>query len=274
MKRLNLCLLGLLAGVVMIACKEKEPDVVTPSDYVESGGDMALGMSMVYVQGGEFMMGTAEELGEEIFVEDEMPIHKVKLSSYYIGKYEVTQAQYRAVMGENPSFYRGDSLRLPVEMISWAKAKEFCEKLSAKTGKKYMLPTEAQWEFAAKGGVKSKGYKYSGSDDLDAVAWHRGNSGDGTNNKTFPVGSKAPNELGIYDMCGNVWEWCSDWYKGDYYQEAPNENPAGPDSGENRSNRGGGVITIDYNCRVANRDANAPDFIAMYLGFRVVCLAE
>jgi len=156
----------------------------------------------------------------------------VTVGDFYICKYEVTQELWEEVMGNNPSeFTEGENL--PVENVSWDDAQEFIRKLNSITGKKYRLPTEAEWEFAARGGNNSKGYKYSGSDDINQVAWYDDNSG----NRTYPVGQKAPNELGIYDMSGNVWEWCSDWY-GDYPSGAVT-NPTGPVNGSNRVFRGG-----------------------------------
>ena len=230
---------------------DESDDTKTPeskSDYVEN----CLGLQMVYVQGGTFMMGATSEQGSDAD-DDEKPVHKVTLSSYHISKYEITQAQWKAVMGENPSYFKGDNL--PVENITWYEAKEFCDKLSEKTGKKYALPTEAQWEFAARGGVKSKGYKYSGSNDLGTVSWYYENSIDHYgDHSTHAVGTKAPNELGIYDMSGNVWEWCASRY-GSYSSDAITD-PAGPNSGSIRVIRGGGWCSDGGSvngCRVSSR---------------------
>ena len=161
-------------------------------------------IEMVFVKGGTFMMGATPEQGSDAG-DGEKPVHSVTVSDFYIGKYEVTQAQWKAVMGKNPSHYKGENR--PVERVSWYDIQKFIEKLNAKTGKRYRLPTEAEWEYAARGGNQSKGYKYSGSNDIGSVAWYTNNSGD----RTHPVGQKQPNELGLYDMTGNVWEWCSDW---------------------------------------------------------------
>ena len=218
---------------------------------------------MVKVPGGTFTMGATEEQGAYA-EDDERPAHTVTLSGYYIGKYEVTQAQWKAIMGTNPSRFQGDNL--PVECVSWDDCQEFIRKLNQLTGKKFSLPTEAQWEYAARGG-KSGGTKYSGSDNIDAVAWYRDNA----DRKTHPVGTKSPNSLGIYDMSGNVEEWCSDWY-GDYSSYSQT-NPTGPNSGSDRVCRGGGWSYSARSCRVSSRDDGTPDCRYDGLGFRL-CLEE
>jgi formylglycine-generating enzyme required for sulfatase activity len=169
--------------------------------------DNIVGIEMILVRGGTFRMGDTDGQGGD----NEKPVHNVTLRDFYIGKYPVTQKQWVQVMGSNHSNFKGDDL--PVEQVSWNNVQEIIKELNAKTGKKYRLPTEAEWEYAARGGNKSKGYKYSGSNDIDKVAWYADNSG----NKTHPVGTKAPNELGIYDMSGNVWEWVNDKYGGKYW---------------------------------------------------------
>ncbi len=210
---------------------------------VNSGRFTVNGVSfeMVHVEGGTFRMGATSEQ-EDDADSDEKPVHSVTLSSYYIGKTEVTQALWQAVMGSNPSNFKGADL--PVECVSWNDCQEFIKKLNRLTGRNFRLPTEAEWEFACRGGNNSRGYKYSGSNDIDNVAWYDGNSGD----QTHPVGTKAPNELGIYDMSGNVWEWCSDWYAD--YTSYSQTNPKGSQSGSYRVNRGGSwdyIATIpDY----------------------------
>ncbi len=168
-----------------------------------------------------------------------------------------------------PKGVKGDSL--PVENIAWQMAAKFCEKLSAMTGKKYVLPTEAQWEFAARGGNKSKGYKYSGSNDIDEVAWYDENSRDKPQEEGRPheVGAKTPNELGICDMSGNVWEWCRDWYGA--YSSEPATNPTGAASGKYRVIRGGSWISYMQGCRVSNRSGDVPDNRIFNVGFRVAC---
>lgn len=215
---------------------------------------------MVRVEGGTFRMGATSE--ENWLVErDEKPVHSVTLSSYYIGKTEVTQALWEAVMGINPSRFKGDYL--PVENVSWDDCQEFIRKLNSMTGQNFRLPTEAEWEFACRGGNNSRGYKYSGSNNLGSVAWYDGNSG----NKTHPVGTKAPNELGIYDMSGNVWEWCADWY-GDYSSGAQT-NPTGPYGGSNRVYRGGSWNYDVGRCRSSNRDFYYPSIRDIILGLRL-----
>lgn len=229
--------------------KQAAAKVAGASDYV---------IEMVYVQGGTFQMGS--NYGES----DEKPVHSVTLDDFYIGKYEVTQAQWRAVMGSNPSRFKGDSL--PVEMVSWNEVQEFIKRLNAKTGKTYRLPTEAEWEYAARGGNRSKGYKYSGSNKIKDVAWYIGNSG----YKTHPVGTRKPNELGVYDMSGNVCEWCQDGYRYDTYSSSPQKNPQGPSSGPFWVLRGGSWYDYFFRCRSANRIYYGPDHRDIYCGFRLV----
>ncbi len=235
-------------------------------DFVETAA--GLNMNMVYVAGGMFMMGASASDSEA--EGDEKPAHSVTLSGYYIGKYEVTQKQWVEIMGANPSFFKGDDL--PVERVSWNDVQEFIRKLNVKTGKNYRLPTEAEWEFAARGGNSSQGYKYSGSNRIDEVAWwYDGNSGD----KTHPVGTKSPNELGIYDMTGNVCEWCSDWYDGNYYDNLPSTNPKGPSSGADRVLRGGRWSGGAADCRVSYRgDYLSPGFGDNDCGFRLALDAK
>ena len=218
-------------------------------------------IEMVWVSGGTFTMGATSEQGSDA-LDDEKPAHSVTLSGYYIGKYEVTQAQWKAVMGNNPSSFKGDNL--PVERVSWNEVQEFIKKLNQMTGKSYRLPTEAEWEYAARGGNNSRGYKYSGSNNIGSVAWYYENSG----STTHPVGSKSPNELGIYDMSGNVLEWCQDWY-GDY-SSSSQRNPQGPASGSYRVFRGGSWYFNARNCRVSIRNYCSPDSRDINLGFRLV----
>jgi formylglycine-generating enzyme required for sulfatase activity len=214
---------------------------------------------LIAVEGGTFTMGCTD--GEDY--ENEFPAHQVTLRSFKIAKYTVTQQQWEAVMGTKPSHFKGADL--PVEMVSWHDAQEFITKLNSVTGKNYRLPTEAEWEYAARGGNKSNGYKYSGSNDIDAVAWYKRNS----RTTTHDVGTKAPNELGIYDMSGNVFEWCSDWFGN--YTEAPRTNPPGADSGTTRVTRGGDFVNFDaYSCRVSFRAHIPPGSAGATGGFRLV----
>ena len=215
--------------------------------------------TMIPVEGGTFTMGATSEMKNPD--DDEQPTHPVTLSSYYIGETEVTQALWKAVMGSNPSRFKGDNL--PVECVSWDDCQEFIRKLNSLTSQNFRLPTEAEWEFACRGGNNSRGYKYSGSNNLGSVAWYDGNSG----NKTHPVGTKAPNELGIYDMSGNVWEWCADWY-GDYSSGAQT-NPTGPYGGSNRVYRGGSWNYDVGRCRSSNRDFYYPWIRDIILGLRL-----
>ena len=216
--------------------------------------------TMKPVAGDTFTMGATSEQGSDAWF-DEKPTHQVTLSSYYIGETEVTQALWQAVMGSNPSDHKGSNL--PVEQVSWYDCQEFITKLNAMTGQKFRLPTEAEWEFAARGGNKSKGYKYSGSNNIDNVAWYDGNSG----YKTHAVKTKSPNELGIYDMSGNVKEWCSDWE--DSYSSNAQTNPTGPSTGSIRVYRGGKWDHRAGDCRVSKRGYSVPEVIAFDLGFRL-----
>ena len=205
-------------------------------------------------------MGSNDSEAED----DEQPVHSVTLNDYYIGETEVTQQLWHTVMGSNPSYFTGDSQR-PVDGVSWEDCQTFIRKLNALTGKDFRLPTEAEWEYAARGGNKSRGYKYSGSNTLSDVAWYYNNAS-GT---THPVKQKRSNELGLYDMSGNVYEWCQDWLDSDYYSQSPSYNPAGPDSGSNRVNRGGSWGCDALGNRVAFRDNIIPVNRYRALGLRL-----
>ena len=215
---------------------------------------------MVWVEGGTFRMGATSEQGSDAY-DWEKPVHSVTLSGYYIGKTEVTQALWKAVMGSNPSEFTGDEL--PVECVSWYDCQEFIRKLNAMTGQNFRLPTEAEWEFACRGGNNSRGYKYSGSNYIDNVAWYYDNSG----KKTHSVATKSPNELGIYDMSGNVSEWCADWY-GDYSSGAQT-NPKGPYGGSHRVSRGGSGYDIARYSRSSNRGGINPAYRCINHGLRL-----
>ena len=217
--------------------------------------------NMVRVEGGTFTMGATLEQGSDV-EDNEKPTHKVTLSDFYIGKYEVTQAEWKAVMGKNPSHFKGDNF--PVENVSWSDCEEFIRKLNELTGKNFRLPTEAEWEYAARGGRHSYGVKYAGGSDIDNVAWHADNG----NNTTHPVGTKRANELGLYDMSGNVWEWCQDWYGS--YSSSSQTNPAGPSSGSERVLRGGGWSNVVGGCHVSHRGSSTPDYADNNIGLRLV----
>ncbi|MBO7567053.1 MAG: formylglycine-generating enzyme family protein [Bacteroidales bacterium] len=221
-------------------------------------------IEMVFVEGGTFQMGATSEQGSDA-EDDEKPVHTVTVSSFYIGKTEVTQNLWMAVMVGNPSYFKKGG-NYPVENVSWDDIQEFLTKLNAATGKMYRLPTEAEWEYAARGGNKSRGYKYGGSNNIDDVAWYDGNS----SNETHLVATKAPNELGIYDMTGNVWEWCQDWYGN--YTSSTQTNPQGVSSGSCRVLRGGSWYDLAFYCRVSYRSSRNPDYRINYNGFRLVLL--
>ena len=217
--------------------------------------------NMVYVEGGTFTMGATKEQGKDA---DAMakPKHKVTLNSYYIAKYEVTQSEWEAVMGMNPSYFKGENL--PVDCVSWDDCQEFICKLNELTGKNFRLPTEAEWEYAARGGNKSKGYKYSGSNNLGEVAWYGENHATGS---THPVGLKRANELGLYDMAGNVHEWCQDLYAS--YSSSSQKNPTGPSSGSNRVYRGSCWYSSEWGSRICYRCFNTPDIGGQSRGLRL-----
>ena len=246
---------------------------------------------MVFVEGGTFLMGaqsndpSAPNYNAEAF-DDESPVHQVTLSDYYIGKYEVTQQLWEYVMsytgtcadgssmrayssdvwlGDNPSSSYGLGDYYPAYYVSWEDVVNiFIPRLNKITGQTFRLPTEAEWEYAARGGHKSKGYKYAGSNTIDDVAWYYGN----TASSTHAVGTRSPNELGLYDMSGNVWEWCSDWYG--VYSSSSQTNPTGPSSGSDRVLRGGSWLNFAENCRVSNRGIFNPDYRYNNYGFRLV----
>ena len=207
---------------------------------------------MVRVDGGSFMMGSYN--GDS----DEQPVHSETVSTFYIGKTEVTQALWTAVMGSNPSYFKGPNL--PVEMVSWNDCQEFIDRLNRITGKNFRLPTESEWEYAARGGNRSRGYDYSGSNNLQSVGWYDGNSG----GSTHPVGSKLDNELGLYDMSGNVYEWTSDLWSSNY-----SSYRNGGSSGSYRVSRGGSYYYSARNCRSAFRNSNDSGYRFRNLGFRL-----
>lgn len=221
---------------------------------------------MIDVECGSFYMGAQKNnLSYQNYDSDayqvEAPVHQVTINNYCIGMYEVTQTQWIAAMGSNPSIHQGD--KLPVENVSWEQIKEFITLLNQVSGLTYRLPTEAEWEFAARGGNKSEGNKYSGYSVLGACGWYYSNS----ESTTHEVGSKFPNELGIYDMSGNVREWCNDWFGS--YTSSSVSNPQGPSSGNMKINRGGSWTTPAINCRNSYRHTDFPSDASQDLGFRL-----
>ena len=292
MNRLKTFLLAFAAAMVampsmaqgVIVCKKDGTRVDFPYEAIDSivtynydetpptgGGSVSDGQNKVYtvngvsfkmiaVKGGTFTMGATEEQTDA--TPKEWPTHSVTLSDYYIGETEVTQELWSAVMGSNPSYFTGNMQR-PVEMVSWNDCQTFISKLNELTGETFRLPTEAEWEYAARGGNQSQGRLYSGSNTIDDVAWYWDNS----SSTTHPVKTKAPNELGIYDMSGNVWEWCSDWY-GSYSSDAQTD-PTGPATGSYRVWRGGSWDFYATHCRVAFRNCNSPTYSFNCLGLRL-----
>lgn len=223
-----------------------------------------LRIRMMPVAGGTFTMGCSRPSDLKHTYETDKPVHKVTVDSFYMGRYEVTQRLWTEVMGSNPSRWQSSD-RLPVEQVSYADVQIFIARLSQMTGYRFRLPTEAEWEYAARGGNKSKGCIYPGTNgDLGSVAWYGMNSG----NVTHPVGTKKPNELGLYDMAGNVWEWCSDWYS--EYTSDSQDNPRGPKHGENRILRGGCLNSPSWGCAVSDRSWYLPDHGYGFHGFRLV----
>lgn len=237
-----------------------------------------LSMEMVYVEPGTFNRG-ADNLGKA-----QKPLHKVKIChGFWMGKYPVTQEEYEYWTGRNPADFKLNKVLglwsgwsqpwHPIESVSWHDAVIFCEQLTQferQAGRlpadyEYRLPTEAEWEYAARGASKSQGYMYSGSDDIDRVAWYKGNS----NGHTSRVGQKEPNELGIHDMSGNVNEWCLDWYSRCYYRSTPQKDPVNTTEGVRHVSRGGSWSSVAQKCRSAFRNKWHPSKTASFLGFRV-----
>lgn len=245
------------AGKVVVD-DPKQPHVVSAllkregEDRLVTVGSVTF--TMIPVKGGTFQMGaTKEQTGEAR--KDEKPVHTVTLDNFQIGETEVSQALWREVMGSNPSTYKGNDL--PVTNVTWEDCQEFIKKLNERTGKQFRLPTEAEWEFAARGGTASKGYMFSGSDEVRSVAWHNRDSNRDRHNGPYAIKSKDPNELGIYDMSGNVNEWCQDWF-GDYTAD-PQTNPQGPATGKEHVYRGGSWWYYGMSCRVSRRNSGVKD---------------
>ena len=266
-KKFSVKVEGLKEGIAYYYCYEYDDGydliknevvvILLPTIITVNG----VSFTMIAVEGGTFQMGATSEQGSDAY-SDEKPVHNVTLSDYYIGETEVTQELWEAVMGNNPSYYSGYPQR-PVEYVSWNDCQEFITKLNQLTGKNFRLPTEAEWEYAARGGNKSKGYKYSGSNTIDNVAWYDGNSG----SKTHDVKTKQANELGIYDMSGNVYEWCRDWYGS--YSSGSQTNPKGPSAGSYRVIRGGGWYSSAKYCRVSHRNNCSLGSYYYFLGLRL-----
>ena len=254
-------ILFIIAATMLLSGCKKYTDfsAINFEDYFYVNG---VSFEMVYVEGGTFVMGATSEQESDAY-DNEKPVHSVTLSGYYIGKCEVTQELWEAVMGSNPSHFKG--AQNPVESVSWNDCQNFIKKLNSLTGRTFRLPTEAEWEYAARGGNQSSHYKYSGSGNIGNVAWYDDNSG----SKTHAVGTKSPNELGIYDMSGNVYEWCSDRYGG-YYSAGAQTNPQGPSSGSYRVLRGGSWYYYARRCRVSHRGGSGPDNSSSDYGLRLV----
>ena len=275
-----------VVALVAMGCASGSKTAQTPEEAEAAAAKAAeiQGLfELVDVEGGSYKMGDA--MGEK----DEFPVHTVEVGSFKMSTTEITQELYKKVMGTNPSYFKGE--KLPVEKVSWLDAVKFCNKLSEIQGldpcytigssvscdfnaNGYRLPTEAEWEYAARGGIANEKFQYSGSDSIDEVAWYTGNS----ENQTHEVGTKAPNSLGIYDMSGNVWEWCWDNYSETYYTEGSQSNTKGPGSGDKKVLRGGSRSSIIGDgssiCRVSNR-SSAKASESYYLnGFRFVSTSK
>ncbi len=220
-------------------------------------------IEMVYVKGGCFQMGDTFGEGGK----NEKPVHQVCVDDFSIGKYVVTQGQWQAVMGNNPSYFTACGPNCPVEQVSWDDVQKFIQRLNAQTGKNYRLSYEAEWEYAARSGGRHEQWAgTSNPGELGAYAWFEDNSGE----KTQQVGTRRPNGLGLYDMSGNVWQWCKDWYGADYYRKSPSKNPHGPSSGSNRVMRGGSWCLSEGLIRAASRNYRAPASRLNCIGFRLV----
>lgn len=252
----------LFVSVMTVSCKKDEPEEVVVKTGCETITARGATFNMIFVQGGTFTMGATSEQGTEDPGSNEYPTHKVTLSDYYIGETEVTQDLWISVMGGNdPAVHQ--SLPNPVENVSWNDCQEFIARLNQITGKHFRLPTEAEWEYAARGGAYQSDYKYSGSNNYADVAWYCENS----NYTTHPVKQKQPNKLGIYDMSGNVHEWCYDVY-GLYTAEAQT-NPQGSNSSSDHVIRGGAWLNTSNYCRVSYRYCYCVSQKNQYLGLRL-----
>lgn len=248
------CLL-LLLGPPAVAAGQVQP-ASPPASYVDT-----LAGAFNWVEGGSFYMGCPA--GQPDCYDDEKPAHAVTLEGFYMGVYEVTQAQWRALMGDAPSAH-ADCDQCPVERVSWEQVQAYIARLNALSGQRYRLPTEAEWEYAARGGGQSRGLPYAGSDAPATVAWYADNAG----GQSQPVGRLQPNELGLYDMSGNVWEWCQDWFGP--YENLPQQAPQGPSGGSQRVMRGGGWYFHAAYCRTSSRGSFSPIHRNFLVGFRLL----
>lgn len=259
MKKRGKNLVASLIALIAMCLVAVTTSASVPTKAGDTYTDPTTGMEFVFVKGGCFQMGDTFGDGDSV----EKPVHEVCVDDFYMGKYEVTQGQYQKIMGSNPAkFKKGDSY--PVEQVSWNDVQSYIKKVNRTSPSAFRLPTEAEWEYAARSGGKNE--KYSGGSDVGSVAWHRSNSG----SSTHRVGTKSPNGLGMYDMSGNVWEWCQDWYGKSYYISSPRNNPSGPSSGDDRVFRGGSWHYYPWTVRSANRFRNSPDYRFSNLGFRLV----
>ena len=267
---LSMMAIAAMTACALVSCGSDDDDspkgtssTSKPKTVTVENNGKKVSFKMMPVEAGTFTMGATEE--QQSPESDEKPAHSVTITDdYYMGETEVTQELWEAVMGNNPSKFSGSTN--PVEQVSWDDCQEFIKKLNTLTGEQFRMPTEAEWEFAARGGNKSKGYQYSGSDNLDDVAWYGENWKTGS---THPVKKKASSELGIYDMSGNVWEWCLDWY-GSSYSSSLQTNPTGPATGSCRVIRGGSWDDNAKACRLSRRGNIEPEDGANFLGLRLV----
>lgn len=265
----------LLTATLLLGCMvalgtanaDAAPKKKTATASAKGFKDPVTGMEFVYVTGGCYMMG--DVFNDKNARKDEQPVHEVCVDGFYMGRYEVTQGQYTEIMGKNPSRYFGENR--PVEMVSWDDAQQFIAKLNEKSGKQYRLPTEAEWEYAARsGGKKEKWAGTSNEKELNKYAWYSLKEGQ----RIQPVGQKRPNGLGLYDMTGNVWEWCNDWYGESAYDDDAIKdkprNPQGPDRGSYRVYRGGILGYYEGRARAALRNYDSPGGRSDSVGFRLV----
>lgn len=269
-KRQKLCLMivlfFLICGSIVVTMNKKSNGNSKETSIDKKKIWLAddISMEFVRINAGSFMMGAAEETGDE----DEMPVHKVTISKpFYMGIYEVTQEQWNEVMPENPSKFIGD--RNPVENVSWEECQTFLQKLEKKTGDQFALPTEAQWEYACRAGTDTRWFFGEDETQLGDYAWDETNS----NKTTHPVGKKKSNPWGLYDIYGNVQEWCSDWYYGSYPRE-DEINPVGPSTGDSRVLRGGGWGELSIYLRSSYRNCNGQDCKNDGIGFRCIMLEQ